>query len=108
MLEAPLVSNPKADLENIRHRVIFYDFLLHLLCWTMQLYFHHFSRQPAISLASEYIASKNQCAEVLNNSKIYMVFQVFFDSKVSGSPEVGAGTTSYDSSKEVSGNMLNL
>ncbi|KAK8395160.1 hypothetical protein O3P69_006125 [Scylla paramamosain] len=29
--------------------------------------------------------------------------EVFFDSKVSGSPEVGAGTSSYDSSKEVSG-----
>ncbi|KAG0720207.1 Inactive rhomboid protein 1 [Chionoecetes opilio] len=29
--------------------------------------------------------------------------EVFFDSKVSGSPEVGAGSSSYDSSKEVSG-----
>ena len=46
-----------------------------------------------------------KCAKVVK-CKVCVVLQVFFDSKVSGSPEVGAGTTSYDSSKEVSGKVL--
>lgn len=45
---------------------------------------------------------------ILKTNVDYLVLQVFFDGKVSGSPDVGAGTTSYDGSKEVSEILLAL